>query len=256
ISRKMSSRHRPLFACITSILAMADIASRKAQDLNGPLGSTFRATAKLAKFASPLIIIMKYQCLIIIFILDYQFLAAKKTIEIFWPSASRVFDKIEEIVVMIESLPEKFDDTVGKFPAMICQFTFSMRQWSLLHLISWLNWLVSTLNQMEQENSRMKEIAIDNRNIQLVSSESESLYTIESFCSAAQCFPAESYKDVEKILERIHDDESEREREREENKNIHRSGSIVKFKDTGKQVIRQEEEHPILQLFESKWLSH
>ncbi|KAK4265024.1 hypothetical protein QN277_026129 [Acacia crassicarpa] len=249
----MSSRHRPLLACTLSISAMADIAAIKSQDhLNGPLGSTLRTTAKLAKIVmSPLIYTMKYQWSIIVFFLDYLFQGIVVTMKQFCPSSSHALDKkIGAIVLMIESLPEKFADAIDKLPAIIYQYSFSIKRWTLVHLISWLNYLIITFNQMDQEDSRMKDIAIDNRNLLLPPESSDCLCTIDSFCSAA-----ESDKDIGNISDRIDRDEGASERKEKDIDRARESERIVKFRDIGNRVIKQEE-HPIVQLFESKWLSN
>lgn len=103
---------------------------------------------------------------------------------------------------------------------------------------------------MEQEDSRMKDIAIDNRNLLLPPESSDSLCTIDSFSSAA-----ESDKDIGKTLDRIECDEGASERNEKAIDRAKESESIDKFRDIGKRVIKQEE-HPIVQLFESKWLSN
>uniref|UniRef100_A0A2N9H7Z7 Uncharacterized protein n=1 Tax=Fagus sylvatica TaxID=28930 RepID=A0A2N9H7Z7_FAGSY len=58
----MSSRHRPLHTCAVSFLAIVHSAYTKAQEFNGPIGSTTRRVDKLATFASPLVYAMQYQC--------------------------------------------------------------------------------------------------------------------------------------------------------------------------------------------------
>lgn len=155
-----NSRQRPLHACGVSILAIADIAFGKTQNMNGPLGSTLRKMANLAKFATPLIYAMQYQWLAILsFIDDRIILTAENITEKLFPPTTHAFDKIDEIVLMIVSLPDKFDGAVNyMFPAIIHQVPFL--EWALTRVISRLNSLASTLNHWGQENSSVDEKTI------------------------------------------------------------------------------------------------
>ncbi|CAJ1935651.1 unnamed protein product [Sphenostylis stenocarpa] len=153
-----SSRHRPLHTCAVSILAMVDIAVGKTQHINGPLGSTLKRVTKSAKFATPLIYNMQIQWLTILSFIDDAILAIEKVTAKLFPPSTRVFDKVDEIVVMIVSLPEEFDDAMNKFPAIIHEVPFL--DWALTLVISRLNGLVSTLNHWGHENSRVNEKTI------------------------------------------------------------------------------------------------
>ncbi|XP_061360790.1 uncharacterized protein LOC133304748 [Gastrolobium bilobum] len=158
-SARMSSRHRPLHACGVSIFAIADIAFGKTQDMNGPIGSTLRRVAKLAKFFTPLIYAIQYQWLAILSFIDDRILAVENMTEKLFPPSTYVFDKVDEIVLMILSLPENFDGVVNEFPTIIHKVPFL--EWALTHvIISSLNSLVSMLNNWGHENSRINEKTI------------------------------------------------------------------------------------------------
>lgn len=157
---RTNSRHRPLHACGVSIFSIIEITIGKTQHINGPKlgGSTFKRLTKLAKCATPLIYAIQFKLLTFLSFIDDAILAIEKTIEKLFPPSTRMFDKIDEIVQMIMSLPEKFDAAVNKFPTMIHNVPFL--DWALTLLISRLNSLVSTLNHWGEENSSVNEKTI------------------------------------------------------------------------------------------------
>jgi len=126
--------------------------------MNGPLGSTLKKVTKLAKFAMPLVYAMQTQWLIILSFIDDAILAIENVTEKLFPPSTRVFDKVDEIVVMIVSLPEKFEGAMNNFPSIIHEVPFL--DWALTHVISRLNSLVSTLNHWGHRNSRLNEKTI------------------------------------------------------------------------------------------------
>ncbi|XP_027343270.1 uncharacterized protein LOC113855840 [Abrus precatorius] len=279
---RMSSRHRPLHACGVSILAIADNIFGKTQDINGPLGSTFRKMAKIAKFATPLIYALQYQLLAILSFIDDQILAIEKITEKLFPPSRHVFDKVDEIVLMILFLPEKFNGLVNKFPTIIHQVPFL--EWALTLVISRLNSLVSTLNHWGQENSRVNEktIGVD-RNSNESSSErylpinssndvnSENLENFPPITSEVEHKAAHdvavsshikgSYKEAlergkeENPREKM-ENECESEKEMDEGEcegreKIEAYDTIMKYQVGGSEKIKDD---PLLELFESAWL--
>jgi len=153
--RMNSSRHRPLHTCGLSILVIVDMVMGKTQDMNGPLGSTLERVMKLAKFAVPLIYAMQIYWLTILSFIDDAILATEKVIEKLFPPSTRVFDKVDEIVVTMASFPEKFEGSMNKFPTIIHEVPFLNRALTLV--ISRLNSLVSTLKRWGYENSWWNE---------------------------------------------------------------------------------------------------
>ncbi|KAK7847781.1 hypothetical protein CFP56_006256 [Quercus suber] len=111
---RMSSRHRPLHSCGVSILAIVHSAYTKAQEFNGLIGSTARKVAKLAPFAGPLAYAMQYHWLTILSFADDQILAVENMIEKVFPPSNHVFNKIDYLVQVAETLPEKFDTSIQK----------------------------------------------------------------------------------------------------------------------------------------------
>ncbi|KAG5055600.1 hypothetical protein JHK85_008110 [Glycine max] len=176
----MNSRHRPLHACGVSILATVDFAIGKTQHINGPIGSTLRRVAKLAKFATPFIYAMQIQWLTFLSFIDDAILAIEKITEKLFPPSARVFDKVDEIVLMIVFLPEKFDGALNKFSTIIHRVPFLDRAPTLV--ITSLNSLVSMLNYWGHENSRVNEktIGVD-RSCNMDSSDDINHASLENF---------------------------------------------------------------------------
>lgn len=189
-TRRMSSRQRPLHACGVSIIAIGDIAIGKTQNINGPLGSTLRNMSKLAKFVTPLIYAIQYQWLTILAFIDNRILAAENITEKLFPPSRYAFDKIDEIVLMILSSPDKIDGALNKYvPAIIHHVP--LLEWTLKIVMSKLNCLDSNWGN---ENSSLNEktIGVD-RNCcnesELESGASEEYLNLPMDPSSVESFP-------------------------------------------------------------------
>lgn len=156
----MSSRRRPLHTFGVSILIIAHRACEVAQDLGEPLGSIAKRVVKIASFAIPFLYALQYQWLVLLsFIDDFIILAAENMVERFFPPSEHVFNKIDDIVQVAETLPAKFDYAVKTFPTIIHQVPFL--DWLLVHIISMLKLLITTLTHWGYQNTREKEIMVD-----------------------------------------------------------------------------------------------
>ena len=284
---KAKARHRPLHACGVSILAIIDIVIGKTQHINGPLGSTLKRVTKLAKFATPLIYAMRFQLLAILSIIDQAILAIEKIVERLFPPSTRVFDKVDEIVLMIVSLPEKFDGAMNKFPTIVHEVPFL--DWALTLVISRLNSLVSTLNHWGQENSRVDEktigvdrscnegyLPMDNSSNDINNENLENFPPIISDCehegaheiAVSSDVKGSSYQEalLEKGKEENPDEKMEKEceiekkingdcdceegREKNDGNNEKSKDGIMKSQDGGNERVKDGR----LELFESAWL--
>ncbi|GLT38408.1 hypothetical protein SLA2020_126640 [Shorea laevis] len=152
-------RRRPLQACGVSIYATAQRVYTKAQDLNGPLGSMMKKTTKLVAAFSPLLCALQCQLLAIISFLDDYILAFESKVENIFPPTKHIFDKTDDFVRTVETLPAKFEDAVNKFPMIIHHVP--LLDWTLVHTISWLNFLISILTYWGSHGTKEKEIGID-----------------------------------------------------------------------------------------------
>lgn len=155
----MSSRRRPLHTCGVSILALAHRAYAAAQDLNGPIGSMAKRIDKMVSLASPIVYAMQYQWLAVLCFADDHILVVENMIERQFPPSKSVFDKIDDLLGVTETIPDKFDYAVTKFPTIIHQFPFL--DWALIRLISLLNFFISTLTYWGSQNTKEKEIVVD-----------------------------------------------------------------------------------------------
>ncbi|GAU30234.1 hypothetical protein TSUD_67860 [Trifolium subterraneum] len=190
----MNSRQRPLHACGASILAIGDIAIGKTQNIKGPLGATLRNMANLAKFVTPLIYAIQYQWLATLAFIDDRILAAEHITEKWFPPSTYAFNKIDEIVLMIVSLPDKVDGALDKYVPVIIHHV-PLLEWTLKIVISKLNYLAST---WVHENSSVDEktIGVDrnycnnnNNNNEVESSASEEFLNLQVDQSSVESFP-------------------------------------------------------------------
>ncbi|MED6187359.1 hypothetical protein PIB30_075700 [Stylosanthes scabra] len=163
-TRKMRSRQRPLHACGVSIIAMAEIAIGKTQNVNGPLGANLRRIiAKLSRSATPFIYAMQCQFLAILSFMDDHIITAEKISEKMFPSSALAFDKVDELVLIIASMPEKFDGAVNKVPEVIHKVP--LLEWAMALFISMLNGLVSIFDRYwghgDSISTKEKTIGVD-----------------------------------------------------------------------------------------------
>ncbi|KAF3431075.1 hypothetical protein FNV43_RR25805 [Rhamnella rubrinervis] len=282
----MSSRRRPLHTCGVSILAVAHRAYAAAQDLNGPLGSMAKRMDKIVTLASPIVHVMQFQCLAVLCFADDHILVVENMIERHFPPSKSVFDKIDDLVRVTETLPAKFDYAVNRFPTIIHQFPFL--DWALVHLISLLNFFISTLTHWGSQNTREKEIMVDtncnnhNRNSALVDklqrttespvhaagsakkgdfppiSETQPDKTVTACMNVKPDSTKGTYKDV---LEKGTKEETDFKEETKMNSNNPKNDTAIQEEtEKGEEQSSDEldenicKDDPILELFESGWL--
>ncbi|OIW00632.1 hypothetical protein TanjilG_09113 [Lupinus angustifolius] len=196
----MSSRYRPLHACGVSILTIVDTIFAKTQNINEPFGSTLRRVTNLAKFVTPFILAIQYQWLAILSFIDDHILEAEKLTEKLFPPSTYLFDKVDELVLIIMCLPQKIDGALNTlFPMMIHHVP--LLEWSLTYIISWLNGLVSILNHWGEEKSSIKEKTISVYRSCDGHIEDSSNGSIESFPSMLEACEVENAKGVKDMVE-------------------------------------------------------
>ncbi|KAE9610510.1 hypothetical protein Lalb_Chr07g0187361 [Lupinus albus] len=288
----MRSRYHPLHACGVSILTIVDTIFSKTQNINEPFGSTLRRVTNLAKIFTPLIVAIQYQWLAILSFIDDHILEAEKLTEKLFPPSTYLFDKVDELVLMIMSLPQKFDGAINiLFPMMIHHVP--LLEWTLSCIISWLNGLVSILNHWEEKNSSIKEktISVYKSSDDLMEDSSNGINSkgsVESFPSMLEASEGENVKGVKDMEDSCPKKGSYKEvlldRGKEENpheKQIGGEGSLSykevllkigkedKYQDIKDSVNEENEsamkllqversesmkDDPLLELFESAWL--
>ncbi|KAK4539017.1 hypothetical protein RGQ29_032061 [Quercus rubra] len=101
---------------------------------------------------------MQYQWLTILSFADDQIIAVENMIERVFPPSNHVFNKIDYLVQVAETLPEKFDYAYDKIPTIIHQFRFDC---ALVQVIFLLNFFITKLSHWEYGSAREKEIIVD-----------------------------------------------------------------------------------------------
>uniref|UniRef100_A0A803PHD7 Uncharacterized protein n=1 Tax=Cannabis sativa TaxID=3483 RepID=A0A803PHD7_CANSA len=155
----MSCRRPPLHTCGVSILTVAHRTIEVVQDADEPLGSITKRVVKISSFAIPYLYTLQYQWLVFLSFIDDFILAAENMVERIFPPSKHVFNKIDDIVQVIETFPMKYDNVVTTFSTIIHQVPFL--DWLLVHVISLLKFLITTLAYWGSQRTREKEIMVD-----------------------------------------------------------------------------------------------
>ncbi|KAG6766313.1 hypothetical protein POTOM_030389 [Populus tomentosa] len=159
---RMSGRRRPLHACGVSSMEITRKAYREAKEINGPLGLVTKKLIRLASSASLLECVLRYECFflaILSFVDDHIILALERKAEGIFPPSRYVFNMVDKLVQIVETLPAKFDSAANKFPILIHQIPFL--DWALSCAICWLNFWLSILTHWGSETTKEKEIVVD-----------------------------------------------------------------------------------------------
>lgn len=104
------TRRRPLHTMGVSALEIAHKAYGKVSEYNGPLSSLIKAIVIFARLIAPVIYLVQYQWLTGLAFTDDNILALENIVQKIFPPACYVFDKVDDLVLFTETLPEKFDD--------------------------------------------------------------------------------------------------------------------------------------------------
>ncbi|XP_034914509.1 uncharacterized protein [Populus alba] len=158
----MSARRRPLHTCGVSFMEIARKAYTETQEFNGPLGLVTKKIIRLAPFASLLVYVLQYEYLflaILSFVDDHMILALERKVEAIFPPSKYVFNKVDKLVQIVETLPARFDFAVNKLPIIFHQIPFL--DWALSCAISWLNFWLSILTHWGSGTTHEKEIVVD-----------------------------------------------------------------------------------------------
>lgn len=139
-------RRPPLHTCAVAVMMIAHIAYKRSQDFNGPIGSITRKISKFDRLAKPFVYLIRYQWLASLAFLDYVILLIVSMLETYFPKSRHVFNKMENAVQYVETMPGKFDD------AMRCKHhQCSVMDQVLVYVISWLNFFIARLTHWRSE---------------------------------------------------------------------------------------------------------
>jgi len=99
--------------------------------------------------------------LAVLSVADDHILALQDAIETYFPSSSNVFVKIFDLLIIVETLPEKLDGVLKKLPSLMSRVAWL--DWLLVHVISRLGLLVNVLGRWRDKNkgTNEKEITVD-----------------------------------------------------------------------------------------------
>jgi hypothetical protein len=159
---RMSARPRPLHTCGVSFMEIARKTYTETQEFNGPLGLVTKKIIRLAPFASLLVYVLQYEYLflaILSFVDDHIILALERKVEAIFPPSKYVFNKVDKLVQIVETLPAKFDFAASKLPIIFHQIP--ILDWALSCAISWLNFWLSILTHWGSGTTHEKEIMVD-----------------------------------------------------------------------------------------------
>lgn len=156
-------RRRPLETCGGVILSMARVVYTRSQTLKKKnlvsllLQRLFEFVIYFVSLTSP----FHRHFLAILSVADDHILALQDAIETYFPSSSFVFVKIFDLLIIVETLPEKFEGFLKKLPSLMNRVVWL--DWVLVHVISWLGLLVNVLGRWRDKNkgTKEKEITVD-----------------------------------------------------------------------------------------------
>ena len=217
--------------------------------------------AELATSACPFVYAIQCHWLALLSIVDDGILAIEDKAETVFPPSTHVFNKVDQLLHIAETLPGRFDGAAGKLPLIFHRVP--LLEWLLAYVVSWLNFFLSVLVDVgsdDDDAAREKEIIVDKNCNEQTESSGKSEDTMESPAEGLKC----SYKEA---LEKGTKDENEiirmeivkevgvsKENEENGEKTI---DSMVIEEDDEKNVREDEEsiskDDPILELFESGW---
>ncbi|KAJ6898416.1 hypothetical protein NC652_025049 [Populus alba x Populus x berolinensis] len=86
-------------------------------------------------------------------------LTLERKVEAIFPPSKYVFNKVDKLVQIVETLPARFDFAVNKLPIIFHQIPFL--DWALSCAISWLNFWLSILTHWGSGTTHEKEIVVD-----------------------------------------------------------------------------------------------
>lgn len=128
----------------------------KLQGSDGPVGYVTKKMGALAASAScPFV----YHCLALLSFFDDSILAIEDKVEKLFPPSTHVFNKVDELLHIAETLPGRFDDATSKLPLIIQKVPFL--DWVLAHVLSWLNFFLSLLLRVGSDAVTERDIVVD-----------------------------------------------------------------------------------------------
>ncbi|KAJ4844889.1 hypothetical protein Tsubulata_016461 [Turnera subulata] len=158
----MCSRRRPLHTCGVSFVAIVRGAYTRAQCFNEPFSTLTEKIARIGMLVSIVDFAVKYHYHLLTFLSfvdDHILLALENSVEAICPASKHVFNTIDRLVAVVETLPSTVDAVADKLDLIIHQIPFLY--WALACAISCLNFWISILTHQRMDSTKEKEIGVD-----------------------------------------------------------------------------------------------
>ncbi|KAL9225567.1 hypothetical protein vseg_001473 [Gypsophila vaccaria] len=248
-----SSRRRPLYTCGASTLTIVWNLYRRVLEINGPIGLITRRLAELGSRVSPLVCVIQYQCLSILWFVDSYILFMEKIIETILPFSRQVFNKVDYMIDKVDDFPRKVEHFANNLPVIIHRIP--PLSWAVMVAIKWLEVFASVLVTRGLESAKEKEIRVDTNcneeNRHKEASESTRNEPIDNQNSTRIVMPTLKCSYKEALEKGVKEDVKSKDIRNDVGKNI--LEDVVKS-DT---VENDDSSHddPLLDLFESGWVT-
>ncbi|MCL7035147.1 hypothetical protein MKW94_003099 [Papaver nudicaule] len=149
-------RPGPLHTSGNAMVTTAYKACKRAELLPNPIGTTAQ---KLGRVGRPIFCTMQNHWLGILSYTDDRILYVENAVENVFPPSRFIFNKIDTLVYVFETLPVKFDSAADKLPAVVQRVPYL--EWALAQLLLILSFLINTFTDWGVEGANEKEIRID-----------------------------------------------------------------------------------------------
>ncbi|MCL7035938.1 hypothetical protein MKW94_014946 [Papaver nudicaule] len=136
----INRRLGPLHTTGNAIVKTAYKAYKRAESLPEPINTLAQ---KLGRVARPIFSTMQIHCPAILCYTDDKILYVENAVEYVFPPASYIFNKINTLVQVFETMPVRFDEAADKLPVVINRVPYL--EWALAQLLLVLSFLVNTL---------------------------------------------------------------------------------------------------------------
>ncbi|XP_026408298.1 uncharacterized protein LOC113303481 isoform X2 [Papaver somniferum] len=167
----------PLHTSGNAMVTTAYKAYKRVELLANPIGTIAQ---KLGRVVKPTVYILQNHWLAILSYADDQILFVEKAIENVFPPSSYIFNKIDTLVHVTETLPARFDNAADKLPAIIQRVPYL--EWAFAQLFLILSFLISTLTNWGVDGANEKEIRIDTNSHDGIATNNRGLTGIEEMC--------------------------------------------------------------------------
>ncbi|XP_010415325.1 PREDICTED: uncharacterized protein LOC104701356 [Camelina sativa] len=163
-SARRRPRRRPLETCGGVLLSMARVVYTRNQTFKKKKNLASWFLQKLFAFVIFFVSLTSpfhRHLLAVLSVFDDHILAFQDAVETYFPSSTFVFAKMFDLLIVVETLPERFDGFLKILPGSMNRVVWL--DLVLVHVISWLGLLVNVLGRWRDKNkgTMEKEITVD-----------------------------------------------------------------------------------------------